>query len=804
MPMSDSLAPGIETLRFAVSGLERPGEILVDRWGIPHLRAQSRRDVFYLQGFNAARDRLWQLDLGRKRGLGLLAADFGPGFLAQDRAARLFLYRGDMAREWAAYGTPETEAIAEAFAAGINAFIALAQTRPELLPPEFALMGTRPQRWVAADVVRIRSHALVSNAESELMRAQVLARGGIAKDLLRARLEPAWTVQVPKGLEIESVPSEVLDVIGLATARVSFSPERLAAKLEEAWRWTKLTDLGEVAKSAGIEGSNNWAIAPGRTATGRPILASDPHRQHSAPGLRYLVHLTAPGLDAIGAGEPSLPGISIGHNGTAAFGLTIFPIDQEDVYVYELNPDNPDRYRHGDGWEAMRIERERIAVKGAPAQEVALPFTRHGPVVHIDEARKRAFALRSVWFEPGTSPYLGSLAYLDARNPEDFAKAMRHWGTPAVNHVYADSAGNIAWMTAGKAPRRPNWDGLLPVPGNGAYEWDGFHGPEDLPRVINPARGFVATANEMNLPAGYPYAERKLSFEWSERSRATRIMEALGENRSHDLADSMALQCDVVSIPARRLLSLLACLDRSDGDLALALDLLRSWDCRLGPESAAAALFELWWSKHLKPSLLGQLAGDPALLKLLAPGDNETLLAILEQPKTEPRVGTGAARDAILVRTLKASVAECQSLLSRDPGRWAWGRLHHGYFEHALSGIAPEKKAALDVGPLPIGGSGSTPMNTTYRLPDFRVTSGATFRMVLDVGAWDNSRAINAPGQSGLPASPHYRDLSSLWAKGEYFPLLYTRDAVAKAAQQRIILEPAARRQPPAPGDADR
>jgi len=791
MLASDPFPSNIETQRFAVTGLERPAEIVVDRWGIPHLRAQSRGDVFFLQGFNAARDRLWQLDLGRKRGLGLLAADFGPGFLAQDRAARLFLYRGDMAVEWAAYGTQETEAIAEAFAAGINAFIAATEAEAGLLPPEFTLMGTRPQRWAASDVVRIRSHALVSNAESELARAQVLARGDPSKDLLRARLEPAWKVQVPEGLELAHVPPEVLDVIGLAAARVSFSPDRLAATLEEAWHWTKLTDLGEVARSAGIEGSNNWAISPGRTATGRPILASDPHRQHSAPSLRYLVHLTAPGLDAIGAGEPSLPGISIGHNGTAAFGLTIFPIDQEDVYVYALNPDDPDQYRYGDGWEAMRIEREPIAVKGAPAQEVALKFTRHGPVVHIDREANRAFALRSVWFEPGTSPYLGSLAYLDARSPEDFAEAMRHWGTPPVNHVYADSSGNIAWMTAGKAPRRPNWDGLLPVPGHGAYEWDSFHAPDDLPREINPARGFVATANAMNLPAGYPYAERKLSFEWSERSRATRIMEALSDNRSHGLSDSMALQCDVVSIPVRRLLPLLVGLGRSDEDLALASDLLRDWDCRLGSESAAAALFELWWSRHLKPVLLAQLAGDPTLSKLLAPGDNETLLAILEQPESEPRLATGSARDAILARTVKDAVAECRSRLGQDPGGWAWGRLHHGYFEHALSGIASERKAAMDVGPLAIGGSGSTPMNTTYRLPDFRVTSGATFRMVLDVGAWDNSRAINAPGQSGLPESPHYRDLSQPWAKSEYVPLLYSRDAVTKAARLRIILEPA-------------
>ena len=720
---------------------------------------------------------MWQLDLWRKRGLGRLAADFGPGFLAQDRAARLFLYRGEMAAEWAAYGTPEARSITEAFVAGINAWIALTEQKPDLLPPEFAAMGTRPQRWDAEDALRIRSHGLVRNVLSEVARAQVAARAGLETDLVRRSIEPPWTPTVPEGLDLNDLSPNVLDVFKLGTVRLDFSPERLAAKLEDAWRWTKVDDLGDVYS----EGSNNWAVSGSRTATGRPIMASDPHRAHALPSLRSIVHLTGPGIDAIGAGEPAQPGISFGHNGRAAFGLTIFPMDQEDLYVYETNFEKPDQYRYGDGWESMTVIRETIAVKGAPDQDVVLKFTRHGPVISENAEKHRAFALRSVWFEPGASAYFTSIACLDVGSPAEYAKALKGWATPSVNHVYADRDGNIAWFAVGRSPIRPNWDGLLPVPGDGRYEWAGFHPFENLPSAVNPPRGFVATANEMNMPADYPYRERRLGFEWAEWSRTGRIHEVLDAQPKHTLQQSMQLQTDDLSIPARRLGAIIAGM-QGTGDTAVGLDLLRGWDFHLGRESAPAALSEVWWSKQLKPALLDLLAPDARVRELLAPGDTETLLALLEKP--DRRL---ADRDALLTRTLAAAVADCRARLGDDPASWAWGKLHHGYFEHVLSTVAP---GMVDVGPLPKGGSSQTPMNAGYRMSDFRVTSGASFRMVIDVGNWDNSRAINAPGQSGDPRSPHYADLAPLWAAGEYVPLLYSKAAIDDVARLRIVLTP--------------
>ncbi|MDX5400965.1 MAG: penicillin acylase family protein, partial [Rhodobacterales bacterium] len=282
-------------------GLSAPVTLRIDRWGLTHIRAEGKADLFFAQGFNAARDRLWQIDLWRKRGLGLLAADFGPGYLMQDRAARLFLYRGDMAPEWAAYGD-DAEAICTAFAAGINAYVDLVLRGDAPLPAEFGVLGTRPAHWAPEDVVRIRTHCLTRNAGSELARAQVLALADPDVDLLRAPLNPAvpaeeWRVNAGEGF-----PSEALAVMELATAPVTFSADRLAAGLEEAARWSRVDARKTVVQAPSVEGSNNWVISGARTASGRPIMASDPHRQHAAPSLRYMVHLTAPGIDVIGAG----------------------------------------------------------------------------------------------------------------------------------------------------------------------------------------------------------------------------------------------------------------------------------------------------------------------------------------------------------------------------------------------------------------------------------------------------------------------------------------------------------------------
>jgi penicillin amidase len=776
----------ITTEQLVVPGLEGDAEILVDRWGIPHIRAAGLQDLFFVQGFNAARDRLWQLDLWRKRGLGLLAADFGPGYLAQDHASRLFLYRGPMDAEWAAYA-PDAHAICARFTAGINAYVALTEREPDRLPPEFALLNTRPARWEPEDVVRIRSHGLTRNALSEVLRARVLAAAGQNVDTLRSKLDPPVDLSGDPGLALRGdIPLEVLTTFKLATAGVTFTPERLAAPLAHAGRWTRVTDLGEVVLAEGFTGSNNWVVHGSRTASGRPILANDPHRAHAVPSLRYIVHLSAPGFDAIGAGEPVAPGISLGHNGALAFGLTIFYSDQEDVYVYDTVPGAPERYRYAGGTEEMiRIE-ERFAVRGCDEQVLPMLFTRHGPVLYAEHDRHRAFAVRSVWFEPGSAAYMRSLTSMRATTVAEFREAMRGWGVPSSNHIVADLSGSIGWMPAGWTPVRANWSGLLPVPGDGRHEWAGFLDMDRLPRRIDPPEGFVATANEMNLPDGFA---DPVGHEWVDRSRATRLQEVLGADTAHTVAASCALQTDIQSVPARRVAALLS---RIAGPPSAAASLLLEWDHELAADSAAASLFEVWWSRHLKPALFARFAPDPAVRAMLAPGHVDGILDALENPSAVFGTNPAAARDAMLATTLAAAFADCAALMGGDPAGWAWGRLHHAFFEHALSPVAaPDDRAVYDAGPLPHAGSGQTPMHTGYRPSDFRTIAGASVRLVMDVGNWDASMAINAPGQSGDPRSPHYRDLLQAWSTGNYVPMLYGRAAVDAAATLKLVLKPA-------------
>lgn len=775
-----------------VQGLEKPATILVDRWGVPHIYANAFYDAFFVQGFVAARDRLWQIDLWRKRGLGEMARDFGPAYAEGDSMARAVLYRGDMYREWLAYGS-DAKRVAEAFVAGINAFIALTESQPELLPPEFVMLGYKPARWRAEDTVRIRHHGLTLNFTSEVDRAALYCKldaEAPRADWLRRALSPAIEPKLADGLDLCAIPvAELKRAYTLATASARFPKGSLksasAAEIPVDALYAQLDNDSDEARAIG---SNNWVIAGSRTDTGRPILANDPHRAHGAPSLRYISHLNAPGLNVIGAGEPFLPGISIGHNGTIGFGLTRFYMDQEDLYFYETNPARPDEYQYRGRWEPMQTVIEEIAVKGESApRKVTLRFTRHGPVLHADAKNNRAWALRAAWLDIGMAPYFGSMDYMRAQNWDQFRAAMNRWGAPGENQVYADRSGNIGWIPGGLTVIRPNWDGLTPVPGDGRYEWAGYRHMDELPWTYNPPNGYVVTANENNIPPDHPAATKGIGYEWSDASRSMRL-KSLFEGRSrYAFAESLAWQNDTTSVPAQRIVALLNGLESTDPQIRRALNLLRAWDSNNKVNSAGAALFEVWFSKHLRSATVrGALSAEGA--KMVGAGDADRVIDALERP--DPWM-TLEKRSNLMLTSLKSAVAEIEGQLGTDMQAWRWGDLHKATFIHPLSEIVDEPtRSRFNVGSLPIGGSGFTPMNTGYRTSDFLLTGGASFRMVLDIGNWDASRAVNTPGQSGDPASPHYRDLAELWANAKYFPLLYTRAAVEKESLQRIELVP--------------
>jgi len=750
-------------------------EILIDPWGIPHIYAEHDEDAFFAQGFNAARDRLWQLDLWRRQGLGLLSEVLGAGYLARDRAARLFLYRGPMEQEWAAYGC-DLKAVLEPFVGGINAYIKLTEDRPELLPAEFGALGYRPARWQPEDVLRIRAHGRYRNAASEVRRALITRALGPEADSRRIRLEPDTELTVPAGLDLSLITPGLLRDYELAIGPVDFA--------------------GGCPPPPAAAGSNNWVISGARTATGRPILASDPHRTLNVPSLRYLVHVSAPGFDVIGGGEPVIPGISLGHNGRVAFGLTIFPVDQEDLYFYET--DGGTSYRYDADWEPMETVFEVIAVRDAEPVGVELKFTRHGPVICEDAERHAAFAVRAGWLETGMAPYLASIALMSARDWPSFRAAAEHWRSPGENLIYADTGDNIGWQSAALVPVRPNWDGLLPVPGDGRYEWAGFVTPQDLPAELNPPRGWIATANQRNIDAGQ-IGGVQVGFEWEPPFRFQRICEVLASARAATVADSEKLQNDYVSLSARPLCALLSELTCADARAARAVSILTGWDQTLDAGSAAAALFEVWLRSHLRPALLADaLAADvppdrmAGALDLLANPANRTGDARIDLTLIDQAASTPAGVALILEQTLAAAMRHLEDLLGPDPAAWTWGALHTADLVHPLAraGLLDRPDPLTLLGPQPRGGSGDTVGAAPYGASSFTQNSGASLRLVLDVGAWDNSVAMNSPGQSGNPASPHYADLYQPWARGENVPLLYTRDRIEEVARHRLLLQP--------------
>ena len=745
--------PGAFTESRALPGLTAPGEIIIDRAGIPHIYAANARDGFFLQGYAVARDRLWQIDLWRKRGLGRLSASFGAQFVAQDRAARLLLYRGEMAAEWAAYPS-QAKGWTEAFAAGINAYVADVEAGRAPLPIEFSATNTRPERWQADDVVRIRSNALASNLTSEVVRARALCGGDLKYEPLRRELAPAHTVSIPKGLDPCSIPADMLDDYALGTGDVRFDGQKIVvASLDP--------DIQE--------GSNNWVIGAARSATGRPILANDPHRAHAVPNLRYLSHIDTPELKIAGSGEPALPGISFGHNEDVAWAITIFAIDQQDLVV------NPKATK-------LTEVRERIEVKGAPPREVVLKFTDDGPIIHEDPTSGRSFALRATWTKPGASAYFNASWAWTAKTWDDFLVARDHWGAPPLNLLFANRAGDIGWAPGGFVPVRAAGDGLLPVPAGKVHRWTGLLDAKLMPVKHNPADGWIATANEMNIPAGYPHM---LGLEWADRSRITRISEVIGSKPKFGLTDAMALQNDPTSPMARRAVALLQGLAGRDANERGALALLGNWNGHEGPDSAAAALYEIWAARHLAASAVKAIVPEAAR-RNFGRTSIGNILPVLEDGKL---LGpdSAALRAEILLGSLGLAFAETARLLGPDPATWRWGALHRADFQPALP-IAG-RDAERRVGPVPIGGSGSTPMAMGTG-PDFRVVSGASVRVVMDVGAWDNSMAINTPGQSGDPSSPHYRDLFARWATGNYVPFVWSRPRVLQEAERIINVTP--------------
>lgn len=783
-------ALGQESTSLNLPGLDRAVEIRVDRWGIAHIYAETEHDLFFAQGWNAARDRLFQLELWRRQATGTVAEILGPRELDRDIGTRLFMFRRDLEQELRHYHPRGVEIIG-AYVEGINAYIAQANRSPATLPIEFRLLGIRPQPWTP-EVVISRHQGLLGNIGSELSNGRLVARIGADEVKRLGSFGPGDPLlDLDPAVDGAALSQDILAIYDAFRGSVRFQPEDIVpehrggtdafAMLErsaEAASYAPAWDPNE-----GI-GSNNWVVSGRLSESGYPLMANDPHRAQGAPSLRYWVHLVGPGWDVIGGGEPSLPGISIGHNGHGAWGLTIFSTDGEDLYVYDTNPANPNQYRYRGAWESMTVLREEISVKGERAHTAELKYTRHGPVVFEDKAAHKAYAVRAAWMEVGGAPYLASLRMNQATTWEEFREACEYSNIPGENMVWAGRDGTIGWQAVGIAPIRRNWSGLVPVPGDGRYEWDGYLPMLAKPHVVNPLEGYFATANNDLVPRDYPYMDA-IGFSWSDPYRWLRAVEVLGNGTRHSLADMMQLQTDEMSVPARQLVPLLDDLDVADNRTLRARDLLLDWDYRMEKSSAAAGLYAAW-EGQLRSRVSEALAPEGVGFNVSLRKTIETLMVPPGSLGDDPM----AARDLLLVDALEGAMAELTEKLGPDSGGWAWGQpdYHHAYLRHPLgNAVDAATRAKLEVGPAPRGGYGSTLQATGN---GDNQTSGASFRLIVDTGDWDRSVGMNTPGQSGDPDSPFYRNLFDGWAADRFFPVVYTRKRVEDATARVIQLRP--------------
>jgi penicillin amidase len=424
-------------------------------------------------------------------------------------------------------------------------------------------------------------------------------------------------------------------------------------------------------------------------------------------------------------------------------------------------------------------------VKGAAPQVATLRYTRHGPVVYEDTVAHVAYAVRAAWLEPGGAPYLASLRMDQATTWEEFRRACAYSNIPGENMIWADVQGNVGWQAVGIAPIRPRHSGLVPVPGDGRYEWAGYLPILEKPHAFNPAEGFIATANNNLTPESYPHRDA-IGWSWADPYRFARIAEVLGSGRRHTVADMQRLQTDYTSLPARALVPLLVGVRGASEPVERARRTLLAWDQVLDRESVGAGIYEAWMRR----------LAENVELRVVPAAAREATRAIatyrMIQWLTAPGGDFGAdpvaGRDSVLARSLDEAVAELTRRYGPQQDGWTWGRYHHVQLQHPMSAaLDSATRARFEVGPWPRGGDSHTPGATGGTANQ---VSGASFRLIVEAGDWDGAVGTNTPGQSGDPGSPHYRDLFELWKDDRYFPVKYSRPAVESVTRARAVLAP--------------
>jgi len=748
-----------------VVGIEREIVIRRDGWGVPHIAAASDSDAWYGLGFCQGQDRAFQLESSLRVVRGTLAEVLGRDVLPIDRLSRRVGFIRSARQQLETMSSPVRSAL-EAYARGVTDGVTLGAGKPA---HEFVLLRSKPTPWTAVDVLgylKLTSFLLATNWDVELARLKILVEDG--PDALEA-LDPTYPEWQPVISPPGAVAGPAVDRLAVETAQLM----RLAG---------------------GGGGSNNWSLAPARTASGRPILANDPHLSPSLPPHWYLVHLTTPEWSAAGATFLGLPGIPVGHNGFAAWGVTVGMTDNTDLFLEEIGPDGRS-VRQGDSFVPCEVCLERIGVKGGAGVTEEVLITRRGPIIGpAMQGEVGAVSLKAVWLEPRSVE--GLLSAHRAGSFDEFRHGIADWPGLPLNMAYADRSGAVGWQLMGAAPRRRKGHGAIPLPG-----WDPEVGWEEdlvpheaMPYVANPDGGFVVTANNKATRDGEgPF----LTVDWIDGYRAARIVEVLHDRSDWDFAGTSLLQMDQKSLPWREMLPMVLAAPAGAPETVQALELLRDWDGRVTAASPAAAVFELFVAEMCRRvaeakaprSYRWALGEGFHLLSSQNTFGARRVGHLVHLLRERPEGWFARTWDEEMADALGAAVRRLQADHGEDPSGWAWGRVRPLTLQHPFGRRKPFDRV-FNLGPFPWGGDANTvaqaeahPLDPLANPPFI-----ASLRMIVDVGEWDNSRYVLPGGQSGNPFSPHYADQLPLWQRGEGIPIPWSDAAVAAAAHQTLRL----------------
>jgi penicillin amidase len=771
---------------FRLAGLEKPVEVLRDAYGIPHIRAASLEDATYALGFVHAQDRLWQMEVSRRTAAGRLAEVFGEPALEADRFLRTLGVRRSAEANFKRLDK-QTRALLETYAAGVNAFMA---TSP-VMPIEFWLTRAKFEPWTPADSlgwIKMMAWDLGGNWRSELLRMR------LSKTLPLSRINellPPYPGEAPL---------EITDLRRLYAGMEKEAP-RQAGENRGQTPISAKSGSDPDFPGEGL-GSNNWVVSGARSATGKPLLANDPHLGLTAPAVWYFAHITTPEFEAIGATLPGVPAVVLGRNSHFAWGFTNTGPDVQDLYLERV--DGAGNYLTPEGPKPFITYDEVIKVKGGQDVRLQVRVTRHGPVISdasrtAQEAAPRGHVIAMQWtaLREDDLTMQAAVKMARARDWPGFVAALRDYHSPQQNIVYADTQGNIGFVAAGRVPiRKPENDlkGLAPAPGWLAkYDWAGFIPYEELPRAHNPADGTVVTANHRITPRGYPHY---ITNEWQPPYRANRISELLGALPKHSIASFARIQGDVVSLPVRDLLPRLAKVTPKSDAGRRALALLAKWDGNMTVERPEPLIVSAWWREFSRAIYADEL-GDSFRGNWFSRA--QFLTNVLQDKDKQgrwcdnTRTKTVETCDELLAVTLDAALADLKKRYGEDMAAWRWGEAHYARHEHRPFGRVSWLAPFFDI-TVPTPGDSYTVNVGRNRLDDnarpFANVHAASLRAIYDLANLENSLYIHSGGQSGNVFSPHYKSFTQAWARGEYIPMVTDSKRIEAGGVKRLRLLP--------------